>query len=176
MTYDELVKSIESLDAYDGMAPEIWLRVNAPYKVNEARDVREDWQVLALEAARMAYEAAASDPNAWCFPDKNGEFIHLKDKVRTNDGIMVVTEISANVESMEDRIIGSDSDGGFTYNPWHVEKIIPATKEKIIEDIAKAFKHTNESSYPETMDRCREAAAKWYDIIEANVKAELGDA
>lgn len=85
-----------------------------------------DDEPIIKEMARIAYEAAASDPKAWYVLDKNGERVHIGDYIKGED--------------KERKIIGLGNNELFS-NFWNgapastFEKVMPDSREKWIHDL-----------------------------------------
>lgn len=82
------------------------------------------------------FEAAAKEPRFWYLKDKNGDPLHLFDKAKTSDGVVMVTAITASIDPMENRILGCSGESEWEHKPWMIEKVTPDTREKIIKELA----------------------------------------
>ena len=98
------------------------------------------------------FDAAAKDRRAWYLKDKNGEPLHLFDKAKTSDGIVMISAITADIDPMKSRVLGCDDSGGWEHKPWKIEKVTPDTREKIINDLAKLFREMRFGTEDETLD------------------------
>lgn len=115
------------------------------------------------DSEHQEHGSAAGNPKAWYLLDKNGKKIHFGDIIK-NDRYEGFYEVTG---------LGEYSVGLWTTNsnfhwvsPEDCEKVTPDTKEKIIDDLADAFGDVGDSGY-------QEEAAKFYDRIAAQVKAEV---
>ena len=193
MNYEDLIKSLEECRLRDDSAFAHWIQkyADAEYDTS-AWSWENDAYTMAIEAAKLAYEAgrrdtyspfwqddgrsfndgykhgyedAAEDPSAWYAKDKNGEHVHIGDSIKNNAGVTTVkgfyffSDGTPMVAYCPNGYLGS-------HNIGDCEKVTPATREKVVEDLAKTIKHVNESSYPVTLLRCREIAEKFVNSVE----------
>lgn len=182
MTYDELVRSIELADCY---IPHLWL-CEYTEAADEDRNTFQDWQALALEVARMSHEIgfkdgydkrhdsysrgyesgyyvgcadAAGNPEEWYALDKNGEHLHFGDKFLRGNGM---------IKETIDRFDIAD-DGTLCVNGYYAcscEKVVPDTKEKIIDELMEILMVDEDQ-------REDEVAEKFYNRIAAHVTQEI---
>lgn len=99
----------------------------------------------------LGFEAAAEDPKAWYVLDKNGEKVHIGDTVKNRHDVKEITGLGNNE----------------LFAPWwsgspasSFEKIIPDTREKIIEELA-------DWGYNSDCEESRKIAEKFVSRIEA---------
>lgn len=181
MEYDELVKLIKEKAECDycdtlikdkecGEKSCTELRVKVASIAYEAGKNDRPQTTHSLENSieyQLGYEAAASDPKAWYVLDKNGEQVHIGDKVKSN------------LDNYSAEVTGLFPEGVFVLNCGYlttenIEKVIPDTKEKIIRELTDLIHHgTGEEAYSEEYVKCcEELAERLYDRIASFVKAE----
>lgn len=116
------------------------LLVDWAYEAGKA-DSEVEWIAQDMktreEMYARGYEAAAKDPKAWYVLDKNGEPLHLENKVKTSEGILTITSIRGDIEPTNCLVLASDDNGEWEFKPWKIEKVIPDTRERIISDLVR---------------------------------------
>lgn len=81
------------------------------------------------------YNDAAKDPKAWYVLDKNGEHVHIGDKVKLTNGETVTVQGLGSCA-----IFAVPRGSGYTtFETDYFEKVIPDTREKVIKDFASIF-------------------------------------
>lgn len=111
-TFDEIIARFDDDHAYDG------------------DDV--------IEALKETRDAIASDPSEWWVNDANDNHVYLGDMVDVGHGdAYEVLGFRRNAT----RTISLQTIDGQVYSPYDVCKVIPDTREKIIEDAMARFEY-----------------------------------
>lgn len=144
MTYDELIELIEK--GYDCELCRLFFGEES-CKNHTCMEVGKEIARIAYEAGlregglklgseehaeyKAGYEDAASNHEAWYMLDKNGEKVHLLDKVKLSNGEQVI------VHGLTHNGIYSipAGHGVILFEPNHFEKILPDSEEKIKEEL-----------------------------------------
>lgn len=118
MNYQEL---IESIDKHSGFSGEVfnsivWAHENAP-DIHAFDDIGVIKRIIDI---------ALADPKAWYIYDMNGERVHIGDEIIDGDGC------KEKVTELGDGYVYTDEE---VYRSANIKKVIPDTREKIIEDM-----------------------------------------
>lgn len=132
---------------------EVELRENPIYQKGYEAGKLETPECLECKSGdyKKGYDKAAKDPEAWYVLDKNGEKLHLNDRIETSDGTMTITRIHGDIEPMECTVIACDEEFGFEYKPWKVEKVTHDSWEQWQGDLIERLHHARKEA-PEPSD------------------------
>lgn len=99
------------------------------------------------EGFQDGYDAAAKDPKAWYVTDKHGEHVHIGDKVKLTNGETVTVQGLGSCA-----IFAAPRGSGYTiFETDYFEKVIPDTREKIIEDLSACFAPKEDGKQPKQL-------------------------
>lgn len=103
-----------------------------------------------------ATEAVAGDPSAWYVRDKNGEKVHIGDKVDIGDARQITV-----MALRQDHVVGYS---GLLHSSF--KKVILNTRENIIEDMIEGIQFWSNND-PDNVDVLRRNLDRFYDRIKA---------
>lgn len=121
------------------------------------------WQTALNQREQIGFDKAAQDPSAWYVLDKNGEQMHIGDKVKYEDRDFEIDGFS------KDEIVFVAVNDSLTARYAHaneIEKVPPDTRKEIKEELVITFTDcvTGEIDYEKNFD---ELAEQFISRIEA---------
>ena len=151
-TYSDIIEEIKGLDnEYDYR-----VRVHYPDYVRPGKDTSNFADVLVHLCERVQ-EAVAGDPSEWYVLDANNERVYIGDSVRRNNGTHDdIERVQGFICKGATTVFAS---GGSCSNN-SIVKVIPDTREKIIDDLAKEL---NQGHGLFTADFVKEIAEQFVD-------------